>query len=59
MRRGSSCTPGHRPLSEPATMFGVLEALKDVRVDRKIICPPKWTGTEAERLLLKSEGGSK
>jgi hypothetical protein len=50
------------PLSKPATSsVTMLEALWDVRLDREIIRPPRWMGTEASQMLdgkLKDAGGS-
>ena len=43
------------------TTVAVLEALRDVRQDRRIIRPPRWLGTEAAQLIdsiLKNAGGS-
>jgi hypothetical protein len=39
----------------------VLEALRDVRVDRQIMRPPRWIGMEAAQMvdsILKGVGGS-
>ena len=43
------------------TIVAMLEALRDVRVDREIIRPPKRTGTEAAQIvdgILNGVGGS-
>ena len=40
----------------------MLEALRDVSIDRKIIRPPRWIGTEAAHFIdgiLKNAGGSR
>ena len=39
------------PLRETTTTVAVLEALRDVRLDRRIIRPPRWIGTEAAHLI--------
>jgi len=41
-------------------MIAVLEALRDVSVDREIIRLPRWIGTETRQLIdgiLKGAGG--
>ena len=43
------------------TTVAVLEALRDARVDGKIIRLPRWVGTEAAQIvdsILKGAGGS-
>ena len=51
----------HLRLNPDTTTVLVFEALRDVRLDRRIIRPPRWIGTEAAQLIdsiLKNTGGS-
>src|SRR5262245_61305935 len=48
-------------MNESVSGVAVLEALRDVRVERDIIRAPRWIGAEAAQLvdrILKGAGGS-